>query len=173
MKMLKKNLIALMLILLLTMMVLSACDSNKKADSETGAVDTTNATDTTEMAAGDFGTPILFDEVYYDDIPDGIKSEVDQLIVNRGFYHWTEEGMNYLLISSGEKETGGYGIQVLTFGQFESTAKILVGEGKPGKDAVVPQIKTYPFVMIKYEGDFSVPEVYNETSETFEPLVLE
>lgn len=57
--MLKKNLIALVLILLLTMMVLSACDSNKEADSETAAVETTNATDTTEMAAGDFGTPIF------------------------------------------------------------------------------------------------------------------
>ncbi|OJV65896.1 MAG: hypothetical protein BGO41_08150 [Clostridiales bacterium 38-18] len=171
--MLKKNLIALTLILLLMMMVLSACDSNEATDSEAGANDTTNATDTTEMAAGDFGTPILYDEIYYDDIPEGIKSEVDQLIVNRGYFHWNLDGENYLLISSGEKETGGYGIQILTFGQFESTAKILVGEGKPGKDAVVPQIKTYPFVMIKYEGDFSVSEIYNETSETFEPLVLE
>ena len=138
----------------------------------TGCTDKTSETEEpTDMPADEFGIPVMFDSVYSEDIPLEIKVQIDSLISERGFYTWeTEDGLNYLLVSSGEKPTGGYGIEVVSLGEYEGVYKLLVGEGKPSADAVVPQILTYPHVVIQYEGDLEVTEIFNETSEKFERL---
>ncbi len=138
----------------------------------TGCSDKTSTTEEpTDIPADDFGVPVMFDAVYSEDIPLEIRVQMDAMITQKGFYTWkTDEGMNYLLVSSGEKPTGGYGIEVVSFGEYEGVYKVLVGEGKPSADAVVPQILTYPHVVIQYEGDLEVTEIFNEASEKFEPL---
>lgn len=160
MKLLKKQ---SLISLLLLMMVIMLAGCSQQANIETTAT-------STEMPADDFGAALDYDTVYIEDVPESVSMQIDKLILNRGYFKWKIDGENYLLISSGEKPTGGYGIEVVTFGEYDGVYKILVGEGKPGKDAVVPQIITYPYVLVKYTGDLEISEVYNELSEEFELL---
>lgn len=160
MKLLKKK--PIIIVLILTMVIaLAGCSSQTKDET------TTNATD---VPADEFGAALEYDTVYIEDVPEIVSQSIDKLILNRGYFKWNIDGVNYLLISSGEKPTGGYGITVVTFGEYEGVYKVLVGEGKPGKDAVVPQMITHPYVIIKYTGDLEISEVYNELTEKFELL---
>ncbi len=173
MKPFKKSHLILMILLIL-IVSLTGCNSKKDADLTTEADD---VTETTGVPADDFGTPVDYDTVYIEELPMDIQLQIDALIVQRGYYKWTtDDGANYLLISSGEKPTGGYGIEMVSFGDYEGEYKVLVGEGKPAKDAVVPQIITYPYVVVKYVGDLEITEVYNENSEAYvllEPSTVE
>jgi len=154
----KFNLLIILAIVFL--FVLSGC-SGEQSESQTS----------TEMPADDFGVPILFDVVYSEDLPLEIRVQVESMIVNRGYYRWTtEDGTSYLLVSSGERPTGGYGIELVSFGTYDEVYKVLVGEGKPGADAIVPQILTYPYVVVRFEGALEVTEIFNETSEEFKVL---
>lgn len=170
MKPFKKSHLIFMITLIL-IVSLTGCNSKKTDDT------TTDTTETTGVPADDFGTPVDYDTVYIEELPIDIQLQIDALIVQRGYYKWTtDDGANYLLISSGEKPTGGYGIEMVSFGDYDGDYKVLVGEGKPAKDAVVPQIITYPYVVIKYVGDLEITEVYNENSEAYallEPSTVE
>ena len=164
----KSHLIAV--IMLIFIVSLTGCSPKNTDDA------TTETAETTGIPADDFGTPVEYDTVYIEELPLDIQLQIDALIVQRGYYKWTDEGSNYLLISSGEKPTGGYGIEMVSFGDYEGEYKVLVGEGKPGKDAVVPQIITYPYIVIKFVGDLEITEVYNENSEAYvllEPSTVE
>lgn len=159
----KSHLIVMSLLILIVS--LTGCSSEKADDATTETIDTT---ETTGVPADDFGTPVDYDTVYIEELPLDIQMQIDALILQRGYYKWTtEDAANYLLISSGEKPTGGYGIEIVSFGDYDGEYKVLVGEGKPGKDAVVPQIITYPYVVIKYVGDLEITEIYNESSESY------
>lgn len=171
MKPFKKSQI-IFILMLIFVVSLAGCSPKTSDDA------TNETTETTGIPAEDFGTPIDYDTVYIEELPMDIQLQIDALIVQRGYYKWTtEDGSNYLLISSGEKPTGGYGMMLVSFGDYNGEYKVLVGEGKPAKDAVVPQIITYPYIVIKYVGDLEITEVYNETSEAFtlleEPSIVE
>ena len=154
--------IALML-LLMTALVSAGCQKSTSTD-----VTQDTSQETTGYACGE---SIEFEVIHFDDIPLEIKVEIESLIANKGFSTWlTDDGMTYLLVSSGEKPTGGYGIEVVSLADYSGEYKVLVGEGKPAADAMVPQVITYPHVVVKYEGNESIAEVSNETSESFERL---
>ena len=144
--------------MLLLMLVMTGCGSNESTDTTAPQ---------TEIATDEFGAAIDFDIVYIDELPTEIALEVNALIVDRGYHVWQSDGAQIVMISSGEKPTGGYGIEVVSLGDYDGEYKILVGEGKPGKDAVVPQVITYPYVIIKFIGDLEVTEVVNEMTEEF------
>ncbi len=171
MKLINKNQIVFIL-LLIFVVSLAGC-SPKTTDDATNEI-----TETTGVPADEFGIPIEFDTVYIEELPMDIQLQIDALIVQRGYFKWTtDEGINYLLVSGGEKPTGGYGMNLISLGDFDGEYKVLVGEGKPGKDAVVPQIITYPYIVIKYVGDLEITEVYNERAEAYtfleEPSIVE
>ena len=157
----KKNLklqVAL-IFLLLTALVIGGCQKEAPIES------------TEETTDSGFGQAIEFETVHYDDIPLELMVQIESMIAERGFYTFsTEDGMTYLLVSSGEKPTGGYGIEVVSLADYSGEYKALVGEGKPAADAVVPQVITYPYVVIKYATDMTVSEVANEASELFDRL---
>ncbi len=147
---------SLFIMLLILVIALTGCQS--KASEET--------TETTE-------TSILYDTVYIEELPIDIQLQIDSLIVQRGYYKWTSvDAANYLLISGGEKPTGGYALEMVSFSDYEGTYKVRVNEIKPEKDAAVPQVISYPYVLIKYVGDFEITEVNNEGSEAYDLLEL-
>ena len=154
----KKRFTMGIMMMLLLMLVMTGCGSNESTDTTAPQ---------TEIATDEFGAAIDFDTVYIDELPTEIALEVNALIVDRGYHVWQSEGEQIVMISSGEKPTGGYGIEVVSLADYDGEYKILVGEGKPGKDAVVPQVITYPYVIIKFVGDLEVTEVVNEMTEEF------
>lgn len=159
----------IMLVLVLALLVvLTGCMNGDDENVTLPVAETTEAPVTTE---NEFGKAIEYEVVHSDDLPLELKVEIEAMIIEKGYYTWTVEGgMTYLLVSSGEKPTGGFGIQLISFAEYDGVYKVLVGEGKPAADAMVPQVITYPHVVVKYEGDLEVTEVANEASESFERL---
>lgn len=116
-----------------------------------------------------FGKAVEFTEIRLEDLPLEIRVQAESLLLTRGYYRWSsEEGIEYLLASSGEKPTGGYGIQIISVADHQGDYKVLVGEGKPSADAVVPQVITYPHVIISFTGTLELDEVVNEAGESFD-----
>ncbi len=71
----------------------------------------------------------------------------------KGVYSLRVEKDTYILVSAGEKSTGGYGLKIESAtevrpGSLYLTAKLT----KPAPDAIVTMALTYPNVLIKVEG---------------------
>jgi len=147
--------------LLMSVLALSSCSPKILNEA------TTETSTTTEDSTVEVGLPIAYNVVFIDETPLDIQLEIDALITQRGYYKWTtDEGVNYLLISGGEKPTGGYGIEMVSFMNYEGAGRVVVSEGNPGNDAV-SQVITYPYILIKYEGNLELSKVSNENTEDF------
>lgn len=79
-------------------------------------------------------------------------SEIELLKAQRGYEFWQQEDGSFLiLISAGEKMTGGYGIEVVSIEDNEGRTVIAVKETEPEGDMNLQAI-TYPFVVVKTSG---------------------
>jgi hypothetical protein len=56
---------------------------------------------------------------------------------------------NYVILNMGEKNTGGYSIGVEKVEETEKNIIITVKENAPATDAMVMQVITYPYTVVK------------------------
>lgn len=56
---------------------------------------------------------------------------------------------NYVILNMGEKNTGGYSIGVDKVEETDKNIIITVKENAPAKDAMVMQVITYPYTVVK------------------------
>jgi len=56
---------------------------------------------------------------------------------------------NYVILNMGEKNTGGYSIGVEKVEETDKNIIITVKENAPAKDAMVMQVITYPYTVVK------------------------
>jgi hypothetical protein len=56
---------------------------------------------------------------------------------------------NYVILNMGEKNTGGYSIAVEKVEETDKNIIITVKENAPAKDAMVMQVITYPYTVVK------------------------
>ena len=56
---------------------------------------------------------------------------------------------NYVVLNMGEKNTGGYSIEVEKVEETDKNIIITVKENSPGPDEMVMQIITYPYTILK------------------------
>jgi hypothetical protein len=78
--------------------------------------------------------------------------EIDTLKLQRGYTYWPQEDGSYLiLISAGEKTTGGYEIEVASMEDNEGKTYISVKESKAEDDMAI-QVLTYPYVVVNASG---------------------
>lgn len=98
--------------------------------------------------------PVKFETVSQDTI-NGNEQLINMYNNNRkirGIYHLIDGDYIYVLVSAGEKPTGGYGIMVDSITEVApGTAYIHATLNSPGKDSIVTQALTYPSVMVKFE----------------------
>lgn len=75
----------------------------------------------------------------------------------QGIYSLMDENYIYVLVSAGEKPTGGYSLVIDSITQVvPKTAYIHATLNSPGEGSVVTQVLTYPIVMVKFEkGDIN------------------
>ncbi len=70
----------------------------------------------------------------------------------RGIYHLIDGDYIYVLVSAGEKLTGGYSVAIDSITEVTpGTAYIHATLNSPGKGSIVTQVLTYPSVMVKFE----------------------
>jgi hypothetical protein len=164
----KKNIIMKLFTVILMISFLTGCarpisvkvnDSPTAADNETGkdsgeVVDVSNdLPDTGTVVRGITVNKINFEVVDVSTLSEQLQNEIEALKQQRGYEFWLQEdGSYYILISSGEKSTGGYGIEVNSIEDNEGRTVIAVTETAPGADEMTAQIITYPFVVVKASG---------------------
>ena len=159
----------ILVILLMLVLVFSMVGCSTKKDSKADDASTKDAAVEAAEEAENFGKPIEFEVISVGDLQSNFKLQADLLLYEKGYFIWDgQDGFNYMLISSGEKPTSGYGLSVVSLGDYDGEFKLLVAEGNPPKDAKMPQILTYPHVVIKYASDVQVSTVLDEKGESFE-----
>ncbi|RJX23689.1 MAG: protease complex subunit PrcB family protein [Dethiobacter sp.] len=120
-----------------------------------------------------------------DSLPQDISGIIEHLKIHRGYFVFTPQDYDtgkdiYLLISSGEKPTGGYTIEVDSLIVQNGALKITVEERKPAKEDLVIQVLTYPFVVVKIFDSYENYNIINKENIKFEeissesiPLIIE
>ena len=72
----------------------------------------------------------------------------------------------------GEKPTAGYSIEIQKVKIKGNNASIYVSEKVPGKDEMVDDVITYPFVQVKFNHLPYIIEIINyETGENYPCLI--
>lgn len=115
---------------------------------------------------------IDFETVSYDNAPKALTNGIDSRKYSEGFLYYLDSSTNYLYVAvmRGQKPTGGYDIKVDAVEDVEGRANIIVKETDPGKGAILPQIVTYPYTIIKVKlPDFSI-SVKNSSGKVYDYL---
>ena len=95
-----------------------------------------------------------YETVLVETLGDEIIEKIEFLKHKKGYMRITEdEAYAYLFIGSGEKPTGGYGINIKSVTQTSDKTLISVEETSPGKDDAVTEALTYPYVIGKIEKE--------------------
>lgn len=95
---------------------------------------------------------IAFEVIDIATLSEEMLSDIEALKVQKGYEFWQQEDGSFLiLISAGEKLTGGYGIEAESMEDNEGKTIIHVKETVPEGDMNL-QALTYPFVVIKAAG---------------------
>lgn len=76
----------------------------------------------------------------------------------------------YVAIFSGQKSTGGYGLNVKSVEDNEGITSIVVEETSPAPGSFVTQAITYPYVLIKITTPVPTFSVKNSKGESFYPI---
>lgn len=92
-----------------------------------------------------------------------VTTWLNQNYQNSGVYSLKQNNLMYVLIAAGQKSTGGYtvGINEIT---YESAKKAFVSAyvKSPSPDMMVTQAITYPYLLIKIEGNKTLKSVSGE-----------
>lgn len=101
--------------------------------------------------------PIEFETVNKESIANNaiLKKLYDENYMTKGIYSFADGEWIYVLVSAGEKTTGGYGLSVDSITEVTiGTAYIHATLTSPAEGSIVTQVLTYPNVMVKFnKGD--------------------
>lgn len=125
----------------LIVFVLISCGAKKTSDSGSKVLYEV----LTEQSDG--GGNIKFFEILTE--PNEIKMlENDPLLADK-MKHDDINNSNYIILNMGEKNTGGYSIGVEKVEETDKNIIITVKEHNPAPDAMVMQVITYPYTVVK------------------------
>lgn len=111
--------------------------------------------------------------------PEELSEEMEDIIQNlkkeRGYFIFNPQTFQtgedlFILISSGEKPTGGYSSAIENVLFKDDTLEITVEEKKPSQEDAVIQVLTYPALLLKLKGTYEFFAINNTAGEAFPPL---
>ena len=98
-------------------------------------------------------------------------SEYNIAIKERGYKVIEKNGEFYIVISMGEKSTGGYDIKIKKIDIKEKNVSIAVQETEPSGGMDVTMAFTYPCTIIKFKQMPEKINIYNKkTGESYEEI---
>lgn len=110
------------------------------------------------------------------ELPDQLPAEVELWIeqsMERFMAQTLEhEGILYLLVTYGEKPTGGYAVEITEITEAEDKVLVTVHFTEPGEDEVVTQALTYPYDLAMID-DPGLPVEFKATGAETEIPVQE
>ncbi len=114
---------------------------------------------------------------FSEEIPEKIQEAIGELKRKRGYFAFNRQEFltgqhQFILISSGEKHTGGYSLELKSLTAANNALRITVEEIKPAQEKAVIQVLTYPLVLIKIKNSCDSFAIANTAGEEFLPLDL-
>ncbi|SMO39496.1 protease complex subunit PrcB family protein [Melghirimyces algeriensis] len=96
-----------------------------------------------------------------------IQDWLERVKQERGVHIFSRQGEYYMVIAAGMKPNPGYRLEIVGMKKEEDgTAGIWVREKTPNPGKMLPQVITYPYLIIQVKGD--LPLVYDaETGVNF------
>jgi hypothetical protein len=128
-------------ILVLIVFVLVSCGASKTSGSGSKVLYEV----LTEQSDG--GGNIKFFEILTE--PNEIKMLENDPLLSDKMKHDDISNSNYVILNMGEKNTGGYSIGVEKVEETDQNIIITVKEINPAPDAMVMQVITYPYTVVK------------------------
>ena len=107
-----------------------------------------------------------------EELPAEVKCLAGYLEDRRGYYVFTPREYatgedTYLFISSGEKPTGGYTLDLDSAVLVDGMLEIVVQEKEPAADEGVIQVITYPRLILKIGDEYQGFHIMNDKNESF------
>lgn len=97
---------------------------------------------------------INFERVNYEGLNSEIKATIDGKKMHKGHtvIKDKESDYYYLVVFAGEKNTGGYGIEITEVVNEKGETNVMVKETSPAEGMMTIQVLTYPLDVIKIKG---------------------
>jgi len=152
----RTNMKKIILVFLISLMILNITGCNKEPEVEPNPVN-----------------QIEYDILDNSDLPEKLANIVDTMKKEKGYINLREEDYNFIVVSSGEKMTGGYLIEVNSVEHLEKSARIIVTETSPEEGSIVTEAITYPHIILRLPMAIEEVIVVNEDGEEFKELFLE
>jgi len=108
--------------------------------------------------------PLEFNEVEYHDLSPDIKSWVDTSRRQEMAQAKNFKGYTYILVTYGEKPTGGYTVEIKDLLLKEKEIEVIVEFKAPSADQMVTQAFTYPYALVRIEAT-DLPFSFTATGE--------
>lgn len=168
------------MVFLLASLMLAGCstsNTNYKPSNENkvSAKDANNSTennnDKKEMPKGITVNKIKFQVLSEAETPQNVVNSIKTMKANRGFIVYDYNDYYYVTVFSGKKNTGGYGIKVISVEDNEGKTNITAQETRPGKGSLTTQVITYPYTTIKITGVTPNISVINTEGENFSKIL--
>lgn len=103
-------------------------------------------------------------------LPEEYQQKMNNFRTQRGYFY-SQDGEGFVMtILSGQRNTGGYGIKVLSVEDIEGITKVIVEETSPTPETIVPQMVTYPAVTISLHLVHNRVEIVNTKGDKFDPV---
>lgn len=118
------------------------------------AVETESGLETTEPLAITLpeSNLVAMESVDLITISEEAQHELEARKNQEGSYLFTDNGKNYLAVFAGERNTGGYGVEIIEVVSLESELMVSVEMTEPGPDTMVTDALTYPMALVELKG---------------------
>jgi hypothetical protein len=107
-----------------------------------------------------------------DELPVEVQSWIDAATDNFGGQTFVHEDILYLLVTYGEKPTGGYVVEITEITEEDGKLIVTAHFAEPGEDEMVTQALTYPYDLAMLE-DPGLPVEFVATGAEAEIPVIE
>lgn len=106
-----------------------------------------------------------------DELPAEVQAWIDASIYNFGGQTFVYEDILYLLVTYGEKPTGGYNVEITDITEGEGKLVVTADFTEPGEDEMVTQALTYPYDLAMLDDPGLPVEFVATGAETEIPVI--
>ena len=106
-----------------------------------------------------------------DELPADVQAWIDASINDFGGQTLVYEDILYLLVTYGEKPTGGYNVEITDITEEEGKLIVTAHFSEPGEDEMVTQALTYPYDLAMLDDPGLPVEFIATGSETEIPVI--
>ena len=106
-----------------------------------------------------------------DELPAEVQAWIDQASHNFGGQTLVYEDILYLLVTYGEKPTGGFSVEITDISEKEGKLVVTANFTEPGEDEMVTQALTYPYDLAMLDDPGLPVEFVATGAETEIPVI--